>query len=325
MIDFSIYKLIFTTPLHISNCRDDYSCSLHTVGSDSLLAAVISCIAKRGMTIPDDGDIGCTISSLFPFFYNPTNKKETFFFPKPYTKRISSTYVLQKKIKRIAWIDTYYFQKWINGEPEIREDDIHNEFLTKDSCLDGHFIISQETSRVSVSRTGLEDANPFVMERISFTKGSGLFFLAIGNTDKLEQGLDLLQYEGIGTDRNVGNGLFEYSKATIGLNVPTSSYALSLSSFIPENREQLASLISDKNSSYNLSRRGGWITTFPYIGLRKNYIYSFNPGSIFKYPINDVTTMGSIYDLSPKIEEPIHPIWRSGKSIFIPIKIKENE
>ena len=49
------YKLHFTSPLHIADRHEDESISLKTIQSDTLYAALTSCLAKTGETIPEDG------------------------------------------------------------------------------------------------------------------------------------------------------------------------------------------------------------------------------------------------------------------------------
>ena len=132
--------------------------------------------------------------------------------------------------------------------------------------------------------------------------------------------------EGIGTDRNVGYGFFEYTADTLSIDLPKeANHQLSLSLFIPESKEQLEVLLNSERVAYDFVRRGGWITTYPYITLRKNAIYGFVPGSVFhKDEEGSATVIGKIVDLKPKTTdmEISHHIWRNGKAIMIPIKLK---
>ena len=68
MATFKIFKLHFTAPLHISDPHDDLGNSQKVIHSDTLYAALMSCLAKRGESLPEDGDLGFTVSSLFPYF-----------------------------------------------------------------------------------------------------------------------------------------------------------------------------------------------------------------------------------------------------------------
>ena len=100
--------------------------------------------------------------------------------------------------------------------------------------------------------------------------------------------------------------------------------SLTLSSFIPESKEQLTELLDGDNIAYDFIRRGGWITTPPHNTIRKNIIYAFTAASVFAKQTSDVYTSGKIVDLKPQLNfEPkvAHPIWRCGKALFIPIKI----
>ena len=155
----------------------------------------------------------------------------------------------------------------------------------------------------------------------------GLYFLAVGDTHLLDKALGIIATEGLGTDRNVGFGFFDFTTDSITLNLPDQAdYQVSLSLLIPESKEQLLSLTDSDHVAYDFIRRGGWITTYPHNTLRKNAIYAFLPGSVFR---KEATTLGDavlgrIVNLRPGVGElaPSHPIWRSGKSIMLPLIIK---
>lgn len=323
----TVYKLHFISPLHIGDNRSDYGISLKTVQSDAMYAALTSCLAMLNEKIPQDGDLGCTISSLFPYYQKDKSASPVYFFPKPLQQRTPKLKNIEfaKKIKKISWLDLAYFQQLINGNVLFDNDfnfaHIKKSFLTAQS-IDENFIYSQVSPRVSVSRTGNEDATPFYMDRIYFKDYSGLFFLVIGDTTLLDKAIELLQYSGIGTDRNVGNGYFTFEKSTIDLKLPKDCRsAISLSTFIPENQNQLNDMIRGGHVAYDLIRRGGWITDPGYNTFRKNIIYAFSPASIFNLTIQNVAINGKIVNLCPKGIALSHPIWRYGKSIFLPIKI----
>lgn len=339
MAAFKVYKLHFTSPLHISDNRSDYGVSLKSIQSDTMYAAVTSCLAKLGQTIPDDGDLGCTISSLFPFYQKDNSSQAVYFLPKPLRNSLPILRDISnaKKIKKVTWLDTEYFQKVINDESLFEsEEDIlaikNKAYLTRREIAD-NFISSQVSPRVTVSRIGDEDAVPFYMDRVYFKDYSGLYFISDGDTHLFDEGLKLLQYEGIGTDRNIGNGFFEYDTDTIELRIPEqSSYSMSMSMYIPQSKEELNNVLSGNDVAYDFTRRGGWITDTPHNTIRKNVVYAFNPGSVLRLESNKSLKMGAIVNLKPDIQEEIltakgiaripHPIWRNGRSLFIPIKLK---
>jgi CRISPR-associated protein Csm4 len=336
MAKFTIYKLHFTSPVHLGYARDDYSVSLKTIQSDALYAALTSCLAKIGESIPDNGDLEFTISSLFPFYQKETESKPVFFFPRPRkvfksqkenNSHQNSRIEMAKQIKNVLWLDTCYFQKVLQTNDDIFEnkDDIKGTYLTA-SAIDKDFIQSQVFPRVSISRSGKEDATPFYMDKIFFKDNSGLFFLTVGDARLLQKAMEVLQHEGIGTDRNVGNGFFTYETDELSIEFPDESeYSLSLSMFIPESKEQLENMIEGDKVAYDFIRRGGWITTPPYNTFRKNTIYAFTPGSVFRKNMRVNTVLGKIIDLKPDLGEANehipHAVWRSGKSLFLPIKL----
>ncbi len=325
---FKVYKLHFTTPVHLGDERNDYSISLKTIRSDTLYAALTAALASIGKKIPENGDLGFTISSLFPFYQKSNTEKTVFFLPR-LIKNSTISIKLQdysKAIKNISWLDLDYFQKQIKGN------NIFNEYLNvsdlKGSYLSGQvieddYIISEISPRVSVSRTGQEDATPFYMDRLYFKDDSGMYFIAEGDVKNIEIGLDILQHEGIGTDRNIGNGFFNFSPDTLEIEIPESNFATNLSLFCPKDKNELEPMLDDLAVSYDFIRRGGWITSSTHNTFRKNTIHMFAEASVFKMDIrfNKVFIKGQIVDLKPEISfQPLeHPVWRSGKAIFIPV------
>lgn len=327
---FKIYKLHFTSPLHLGDSRDDYSVSLKTINSDTMYAALISCLAKLGETISEDGDLGCTISNLFPFYQKNGDSKAVYFFPKPLKQSLPTSNKAieeRKKVKKVTWLDERYFSKILKGEQLFDDNAIDNSikgiYMT-DKEINKDFMSSQVSSRVTVSRNGQENAKPFHMDRVIFKDYSGFFFLAEGDTSSLDKALALLQSEGIGTDRNIGNGFFEYEPDSIDIEFPDNAeYAMSLSSFIPESKDQLASMLASKNVAYDFQRRGGWITTPPHNTLRKNVIHSFSAGSVFKSECKGINIHGRVgINLKPDWDSSLnHPVWRCGRALFLPIKV----
>lgn len=321
---YTLYKLRFTGPLHIGDNRDDYGSSLRYLSSDTIYAALTATLAKMGKDIPADGFLGCVISAAFPFYRASASNPATLFFPKPLALTLpqlkKENAADAKKLKNAKWIDLALFQRILAGEEILASDSAislaKGEYMTEGD-FEESFLLPEIMERVSVSRT-FEDSKPFYMERVHFKGASGLFFLAEGDTELIDEALPLLSAEGIGTDRNIGNGLFEFEKSQIDINLPDGAdYGLSLSTFIPESKEQLNVMLSGNRVAYELSRRGGWITTPSYLSLRKNAIYAFLPGSVFaSFPSNS----GRIVDLSPK-GLVHHPVWRCGKALVLPIKM----
>lgn len=337
MSTFKIYKLHFTAPLHISDQHDDLGNSQKTIHSDTLYAALMSCLAKMGEQIPDDGDLGFTVSSLFPYFQKDEDSTPVYFLPLPMQAKQADLADASnaKKVKKVQWVDSAIYSSILSGEslfdgagqylPYIQESYLTKVDLPEDINGGKEFVRSEVSQRVMLkSRTGEEDAKPFYVDKILFRYRAGFYFIAEGNTTQLEKALQLLSIEGIGTDRNVGYGFFDYTSDTLSIELPNSAnHLLSLSLFIPESKEQLKTLVNSEQIAYDFTRRGGWITTHPYMSLRKNAIYGFLPGSVFcKIADTDSRVMGKIVNLRPESTEVAHPVWRNGKTIMLPINLK---
>lgn len=339
MATFKIYKLHFTAPLHISDQHEDLGNSQKVIQSDMLYAALMSCLAKKGEMMPDDGELGFTVSSLFPYFQKDKGSTPVYFLPIPMQSKQAdlADVTKAKTVKKVQWIDSNLYSSVLSGEslfegtesyiPYIQGNYLTTYELPEDINGSKEFVRSEVSQRVTlVSRTGEEDAKPFYVDKILFRYDSGLYFIAEGDTTLLENALHLLSMEGIGTDRNVGYGFFEFTADTLSIDLPKdANHQLSLSLFIPESKEQLEQLMNSERVAYDFVRRGGWITTYPYMTLRKNAIYGFVPGSVFrKDEGNSATVIGKIVDLKPETTdvEITHHIWRNGKAIMIPIKLK---
>ena len=339
MATFKIYKLHFTAPLHISDQHADLGHSQKIIQSDTLYAALMSCLAKNGEIMPEDGELGFTVSSLFPYFQKEKDSAPVYFLPIPLQAKQAdlADASTAKTVKKVQWLDSNLYSSVLSGEPLFDGADsyiphIQGNYLTtyelpEDINGSKEFIRSEVSQRVTlVSRTSEEDAKPFYVDKVLFRYEAGLYFIAEGNTALLEKALHFLSMEGIGTDRNVGYGFFEYTADTLSIDLPKeANHQLSLSLFIPESKEQLEKLMNSECVAYEFVRRGGWITTYPYMTLRKNAIYGFVPGSVFrKEECKSATVIGKIVDLKPESVdvEITHHVWRNGKAIMLPIKLK---
>jgi len=339
MATFKIYKLHFTAPLHISDPHEDLGSSQKTIQSDTLYAALMSCLAKNGDSLPEDGDLGFTVSSLFPYFQKDKDSTPVYFLPIPMLAKQAelADASMAKKVKKVQWGDSTLLSKVLSGEslfdgtgkyiPYIQESYLTTCELPEDINGSKEFVRSEVSQRVTLqSRTGDEDAKPFYVDKILFRHHAGFYFMAEGDTTLLDKALQLLSMEGIGTDRNVGYGFFEYTIDSLSIDLPQSAnHQLSLSILIPESENQLTKLMNSEQVAYDFVRRGGWITTYPYMTLRKNAIYGFLPGSVFhKEEDEAATVIGKIVDLKPMDTdvEITHHVWRNGKAIMLPINMK---
>jgi len=353
-----IVRLVFKSPLHIHNSRADYAETLRQIHSDTIYSAIIQMlgtlskeefIRSIGQFDENSGNIPFTISSLFPFANSKSlsdTDKIVYFLPRP-KKQFNNVAIEtnfsddKKKIKKIEWLDVLYFTdqiKNIDGASPEEKDIYDTIYLSKSELkfsssqkIESKIIYTDSSAHASIPREqGKIETTPYIFERLHFSEGCGFYFLLKCDDYVLEiikPALDLLKDEGIGSDRNLGNGQFEYT--VIDNIIETlqfenlfrveSDYKTNLSLFIPENKEELVQMLptSDKKIGYELVKRGGWVTTVPYLSLHKNAVFMFSEGSVFKM---DKTECGKTINVKPNFEVN-HPIWRVGKSFFVPIVV----
>lgn len=330
-MSYKAFKLSFTSPLHISDIRaNDYGKSERILRSDTLVAAIMQTWAMLGKEDWIKQDSGFTTSCLFPFTKATDESKETvFFLPKPFcglnVPKDSVDTNVAKKAKKVQYFDATYFELVLKQTEIKQTNESHYQGAYQSSKrIDTNFLTSDTRIRIRKPRNDSEDAEPFYMEQLRFKAGSGLWGLAWFENETIENrvkaAFDYLEEAGLGTDRNVGNGQFKIewlSENPLPIEKPTT-YGLNLSLFCPENETDLATMLDGK-ARYELIKRGGWLSE-PHTGLRKRSVYMFKEGSVFRLAKPE-NVQGSTVDLQPNILGKKHPVWRSGKAIFIPIEL----
>lgn len=346
-MSFTVFKLHFKTPLHIGSVRADLIDSEQLIHSDTLYAAIIHAMSVLGIQHPlfDSAEVlqnlGFTCTSLFPFYQENSTTAATYFFPKPLMKMEDSTdrnikkqdSTLLKKSKKVAYLDEQFFVEFLktggiaNLYSHINAS-ANDEFLSQ-NAVPTDFLKSKVDPRVMVPRTmnAQDDTTIFYVDRLFFQNYGGLYFLAQFDNEEIKNkvtgALRYLQDEGLGTDRNVGNGLFELTEADTDLPTlrnwmnTSTDHSCNLSLVCPED----STVFISNRIAYQLMRRGGWITSMPHLNYRKNSVYMVQEGSILK---NAATTYGKTVNLRPKNtpQKVEHPIYRVGKSLFVPVKLQ---
>jgi CRISPR-associated protein Csm4 len=332
---YSLIKLHFRAPLHISRGREQYESSEDILGSDAIKSALFAC----GLELFGADEMGgetffnsFRISSGFPFC------GEEVFFPKPMArlnlKVEKEEAAASKTIKKLRFLGKKYFEGCLAAKeqdvPEahwLQKGRFISDLLPKDTLI----LKSELQQRVQVPAWGDGgDAKPYALERIYFGEAAGLFFLTDAGPalrPRLEAILRLLGDNGIGTDRSVGNGQFEHEWIEdFSLQTPEDAgHHLNLSLYLPTEAELKQTALAD--SAYLLKRRGGWIASaanHEQRSRRKQAVFMFSEGSVF----SRMKRSGRLIDLKPEMPagmEPVnHPVWRDGQALFIPI-IKQEE
>lgn len=318
---FNLYRLNFPAGLHINTGNDHNEKGEDVIHSDTLVAALMSSLAKMGKEVKGDEFV---LSSLFPWVKK--SGKYIYFMPVPFLPPPAKDQDAKesKRWKKVRWMELAIWERVVQGAEHL-DAKPNGKFLSQDSSIQNPM---HKGLRLR-SRVGIEweeDTKPYYIDELHFERDSGLYFI-FDSTDSrntlIHEALEVLSSEGLGTDRSVGKGYFTYELDTIEISYPqNSNYAMSMGMFLPESQGQLLTML-DEHASYQLKRRGGWISTANFVGKKKNSIYMFTAGSVFNTgSVSAPKTMGKVADISPS--EPIgldHAIYRSGRSLFIPIKM----
>lgn len=334
----SLVRLNFTTPLHVGNERSDYASGNFVMHSDAFMAAIFHAWSRIGYAalIPNDANTspGFAISSLFPFV-KADGDGFIYFLPKPRWRQSQDQHrdekldtKLRKKIKKAVYVDWELFQQMLKeGTDSLKLPEPSGLFWSSKQAIQADAIVkSHVVPRAVVSRSGSEDTVIFYMERHYFLPHqSGLYCLIKyedkGIESKVQEAIRWLGVEGIGTDRNVGNGKFipEFDWPP-DMEISNTGYATNLGLYCPASYDELRQMLDGNNSqvSYEIVRRAGWLSE-PYQTWRKRAVYMFREGSVFARS-NSSLIKGTMVDVRPlTVQPPIsHPIWRCGRTIFIP-------
>jgi len=346
MPDYTVIQLKnFTGGLHLARgLSNAYDKTLDVLHSDKLKSAIFVCALQLYTSEKIDKSFleSFRISSAFPFYKSPAIDEPFYFFPKPEAFRLpEGVDGMEKKLKKVRYIEKGLFQQLLKGNADFKltTNNLKGSFLT-DSALEFNQILEQENceaimrtdpyQHVTISRNYGEDAVPYYVDKMYFHKNAGLFFLLEADNETVKKqvlaAIKLLADSGIGTDRNTGNGQFEYAISEINLEVPEKAdFQLNLSLYCPTEDEIKEDV---HRSYYGLIKRGGYISSPENPDnqkLRKSSVYMFTEGSVFPFKDN---RKGKIVNLKPKNLPPDrainHPIWRDGQPIFVPFNYQQS-
>jgi CRISPR type III-A-associated RAMP protein Csm4 len=332
MAKFHCVKLHFTAPLHLGRgVSESYDTGSKLLHSDTISSAIASARVqlfgeKHLMQFLE----AFRVSSAFPFY------RDHLFFPKPMVKlnfniENEDENKLGKQLKKLEYIEKPLFEKLISGEVlNVKRDQFssNSKFIWGAKATDNEIVSSEVQQRVTVPRDGQGESKPYYVERLFFDGDAGLFFLLDCESEQtfreFELALKYLEDSGIGTDRSVGNGFFEAKIDQLELAFPSKAeYLMNLSLFCPE-KEELPNLLKGE-PAYLMQKRGGFIAGAAdeqFRHLRKKSVYMFCEGSVFKTE----KFIGKILDMRPQWDdEKLHPVYRSGKPIGLPIIINQEK
>ncbi len=331
------------------------------IHSDTLFSAWVSAYAR--LFGKDDVEkllkqFQADVEPLFrlssTFIYQEFNDKTIYYLPRP-LKRPSNypdnDFDFAKEYKKLNYLPLEVWQRWYQGEGWTKSDEEElkakakkQESLSRKLKEAGTFEYSeafktQKVPKIAVDRI-TRATNIYHTNFVYFQEDAGLYFLVEFSKPEFENTfltvLNFLGSEGIGGERSSGAGQFTVDNSSIELT-PEWDKAVkfdkgnfhSLISLFWEN--PLASDLLDKEgklkqeSSYELLRRGGWVSSSPSgIQRRRKSIQMFEEGSVFPDK-----PMGKLADVTPPKRENFdfenqkngHKVYRSGISLSLPIKV----
>ena len=322
-----LYKLNFTSSLHLGTegiGQEKIESLLH---SDTLYNAIII----NWSLIYDDRieDIAVNplfkISSAFPFIGNKL------FFPAPlgiFDKKMEDEKEDLKFWKKLEWIPEEtlrsYLKKGVLEDSDYTElkkffDD--SKYFKKNKL---NFGFEEERPRVTVDRVNNSSDEYFHSRDFAFKNNSGLFFLIDFDNEKLKQKFDaslsLLGDNGIGADRSIGKGLFDYTVGKIDFKIASEKdKSLLLSLYFPLQEEIENDLLI--YSDYKLKERFGYIGWINSSGKKRNKIRMLAEGSVLNMKGR---LGGSVVKVASVKTGVPYDVYRNGEGFLLKIEGGEN-
>ncbi len=255
------------------------------------------------------------VSSIFPFEIEESEITYTYYLPKPIScvsireakNPDEMTYL--KDFKKIRYVDKKTFEEYLNGkmddnslferflllQKELEKNESErNEKLIKEiefkykSSLSPSYNMHNSIDRMSGSTLQAEGSGQLYWEEEFIIKDkeieTGIYFLVDGNNASLiEAPLRLLSHLGIGGNKSIGKGNFDFEIEDFSINQPAhyNSY-ITLSLFQP-NIDEINLLQDDKvDLFYDITTRFGKVSRdFNLEFQDKNPVICFTEGSSF--------------------------------------------
>jgi CRISPR-associated protein Csm4 len=303
-----LYRLQFKAPLHIGLEGIGAEKIDLTVHSDTLWGALANAYLALGLPF-DFEQPQFFVSSAFPYF------GEHLFFPLPmgaldYLFEEAEEHYL-KAIKKIEFVEKSLFEKLIGGQKPSWQSlyfyKRNKAYLLGKACdeLNETMIFQvQETPRVTLDRytDSAVEGQIFYFAQMVFAPQAGLFFLARFNGEdeqnRFEAALRFLGDEGLGADRTVGKGLFDFDARKLELETPqTADMFTTLALYHPHKDEIKNGLL--RNARYGLITRKGFAFNPAVRGKRRKFVRMFTEGSVFTRVTENGQSPGDVPTVIP--------------------------
>ncbi len=344
MSEWKLFKLKFgRTPVHFGELGIGMEETSDRIHSDTLFSAWVSAYARLFGQIAVEELLQKFQNEKEPLFrlsstfiYQQIDKKTIYYLPRPFKRPINypeQDFEFAKEYKKLNYLPLEVWQRWYQGEGWINTDQQELEAKAKKREIQprklkevGTFDYSEAVKKSKVPKIAVDRitraTNLYHTTFVQYQENAGLYFLVQFHDTEFEHKflsvLNFLGDEGIGGERSSGAGQFEVESGEISdwqqLIKFDQGNLYSLISLFWEN--PLDPDLLAQESSYELLRRGGWISSSPSGNQRRRKsVQMFAEGSVFP-----VKPKGKLADVTPEHFQ-AHSVYRSGISLSLPIKV----
>jgi len=353
MIDnWKLFRLNFKhNPVHFGELGIGMEETSDRIHSDTLFSAWVSAYARLfGKDAVEEllKQFQADVKPLFrlssTFIYWQVNGKIIYYLPRPLQRPMNypeDDFEFAKEYKKLNSLPLEIWQRWYQGdgwtnsdEEELKAKAKKQETLNRKLKEAGTFDYGEAFQKGKVPKIAVDRitraTNIYNTGIVKYRDNSGLYFLVKFSNLEFENTflsvLEFLGEEGIGGERSSGAGQFKVEPSEL---TPDSDWEKweKIIKFDQGNYHSLISLFWEypfhnsylENASYELQKRGGWISSSPSGSQRRRKsIQMFAEGSVFL-----VKPMGKLADVTPDkdFKDRYHSVYRSGISLSLPIKI----
>lgn len=254
------------------------------------------------------------LSSTFPYYRN--ENEITRFFPRPILPLKSYNAIIKenegktvcqkvaditgrKEKKDVHFLEESFFKKIINGESDYDSLEVTEYPKITAGSITRNTIDRIRGGTLEINGTGqlFTEDEFFVHFESEEEVEAGLFFLAKDNTNgKLEAALRLLSHIGIGGNRSIGKGAFEFDVKSFEIQEPAKANAmLNLSLYYPEKTEIDEYKKSPALFNYQLEQRRGYYGELVNGSYQKPPVTYFSEGSVYPFMNKEVYGSNKIW------------------------------
>ena len=345
------YRLRFHGSLHVGEQSIGLETSLPYVPSDTLFSALVVTLSRSSGHRQVVADLHQAFSNRSPLILSSAfpYAGEYMLLPKPHLPLFptSGEDGSGKAFKRVAWVSASIFTRLISG---IKQDELDqlwqagvraqgdqvwltaheaetiNAARNRTARAELRFWDLAREPKVAVGRINQASAL-FHVGRLHFAHDCGLWCMARGDADwlgYLDDGLRLMQHEGLGGKRSQGSGQFAVEEAVpmpdlAPFNPDSASMAVLLSRLSPR-REQL-DLLTHAGAGYHLVTVGGYIGATGASSLIRKQVRLVAEGSVIG---QSAAPPGQLVNVTPNHAPQLsHPVYRYGVGFTVPAHLPQ--